>query len=191
MTAFVYCRSARSAAVAAALWVFSCCSVAADAPPPVPVAGIVAPNTLAISPRLVTAGQPTRESLAGLRAAGYDAVISLAPGNTADAVADESALLKGQGIEFVHIPIPWEKPESVHLDAMAAAMQRLHGKKVLVHCQMNMRASAMTFLYRVIHEKQDPAAAWADVRKIWMPNGTWKAYVDNELKRGGVTFKAE
>ncbi len=72
---------------------------------------------MVVSPNLVTAGQPTRESLLRLKAEGYAAVISLAPGNTADAVADQAEILKAQGIEFVHVPIPWQTPEASHLAA--------------------------------------------------------------------------
>jgi protein tyrosine phosphatase (PTP) superfamily phosphohydrolase (DUF442 family) len=158
--------------------------------PPAPVAGIVAPNVVVVRPNLVTAGQPDRESLLRLKAEGYDAVISLAPGDTPDAVPDESGILKSQGVEFVHIPIPWPAPEARHLESMAAAMQRLKGKKVLVHCQMNMRASALTFLYRAIHEKDDPATAWADVKKLWTPKDQWAQFIDAQLRAHQIPFEA-
>ena len=161
------------------------------AEPPAAIAGIVAPNVVVISPTLVTAGQPTRESLQHLKAEGYDAVISLAPGNTADAVTDEAEILKAQGIEFVHVPIPWQAPEAKHLEATAAALSRLQGRKVLVHCQMNMRASAVTFLYRAVYAKEDPATAWADVKKVWTPKDQWAKYVDEQLRAGGIAFRAE
>jgi protein tyrosine phosphatase (PTP) superfamily phosphohydrolase (DUF442 family) len=165
--------------------------LAADATlPAAPVAGIVAPNVRVISPLLVTAGQPDRASLLRLKAEGYAAVISLAPGNTPDAVADQAEILKSQGVEFVHIPIPWQKPEAKHLDAMAAAMQRLKGKKVLVHCQMNMRASAVTFLYRTIYEKADPAQAWGDVKALWTPTEQWAGFIDAQLGIHGIAFQA-
>ncbi len=166
-------------------------SQAAEAPPqvaPVAAAGIVAPNALQISDKLVTAGQPDRASLLALKSNGYDAVIYLAPGNSADAVADEADILKAQGVEFVHVPIPWQEPKSEHLAATAAAMQKLQGKKVLIHCQLNMRASAVTFLYRVIHAKEDPATAWADVKKIWQPRDQWAKFVADELRTAGIDF---
>ena len=164
---------------------------AAQAPAPMSLAGIVAPNIVVISPTLVTAGQPPRESLQNLKAEGYTAVISLAPGDTPDAVKDEAAILKAQGIEYVHVPIPWQGPEAKHLEATAAAMSRLKGQKVLVHCQMNMRASAVTFLYRTVYAKEDPATAWADVKKLWTPKDQWASFIDEQLQAGGVAFKAE
>jgi protein tyrosine phosphatase (PTP) superfamily phosphohydrolase (DUF442 family) len=178
-------------ALITALALSSVTDIAPAATPPAPIAGIVAPNVVVISPTLVTAGQPTRESLLGLKAEGYDAVIYLAPGDTADAVADEAQLLKAQGIEFVHVPIPWQAPEAQHLQATARALSRLQGKKVLVHCQMNMRASAVTFLYRTLYAKEDSAAAWADVKKVWTPRDQWAKFVDEQLQAGGSTFKAE
>jgi protein tyrosine phosphatase (PTP) superfamily phosphohydrolase (DUF442 family) len=163
---------------------------AESAAPASPVAGIVAPNVRVISPLLVTAGQPDRASLQRLKAEGYAAVISLAPGNTADAVPDQAEILAAQGVEFVHIPIPWQTPEAKHLEAMAAAMQRLKGKKVLVHCQMNMRASAVTFLYRTIHEKVDPAKAWGDVKPLWTPADQWGEFIGAQLRAHGIAFDA-
>jgi protein tyrosine phosphatase (PTP) superfamily phosphohydrolase (DUF442 family) len=169
----------------------SLAATAAEAPPAAsPVAGIVAPNVRVISPLLVTAGQPDRASLQRLKAEGYAAVISLAPGDTADAVPDQAEILAAQGVEFVHIPIAWQGPEAKHLDAMAAAMRRLKGKRVLVHCQMNMRASALTFLYRTIHEKEDPAKAWSDVKPLWTPTNQWAAFIADQLRAHGVAFEA-
>lgn len=115
-----------------ALFAAVACLAAPAAQPPVvaaPVAGITAPNVRVISPLLVTAGQPDRASLQRLKAEGYAAVISFSPVDAPDAVPDEAALLAAQGVEFVSIPVPWQAPESRHLEAMAAAMQRLEGKK--------------------------------------------------------------
>lgn len=165
-------------------------ATAADPAPASPVAGIIAPNVRVISPLLVTAGQPDRASLQQLKAHGYAAVISLSPGNTSDAVPDQAEILAAQGVEFVHIPIPWQTPEAKHLDAMAVAMQRLKGKKVLVHCQMNMRASAITFLYRAIHEKVDPAVAWGDVKPLWTPTNQWAGFIGAQLRAHGIAFEA-
>jgi hypothetical protein len=71
---------------------------------------------------------------------------------------------------------------------MAAAMQRLKGRKVLVHCQMNMRASALTFLYRTIHEKEDPAMAWKDVTPLWTPTNQWAEFIKAQLQAHGIAF---
>ncbi|MEO6079497.1 MAG: protein tyrosine phosphatase family protein [Steroidobacteraceae bacterium] len=168
-----------------------CVGAAEAAAAPQSIAGIVAPNVVAISPLLVTAGQPDRASLLRLKSEGYAAVISLSPADARDAVPDEAAIVKSQGLEFIHIPIPWQTPEASHLQATAAALQRLQGRKVLVHCQMNMRASAITFLYRVIHAREEPAVAFGDMKKVWTPTDQWAKFVDEQLRANGVTVKTE
>lgn len=173
------------------LWMIVMSVTTGSAAEPVPIAGIVAPNVVAVSPTLVTAGQPSHESLLGLKAAGYAAVINLAPGNTPDAINDEAQILQSQGIEFVHVPIPWQSPEAEHLQATAAALTRLLGKKVLVHCQMNMRASAITFLYRTIYANETPAVAWIDLKRVWTPNEQWMKFIDEQLRAKGIVFKTE
>lgn len=159
-------------------------------PTTVNVGGIDAPNVRVISPLLVTAGQPDRPSLQRLKAEGYAAVISFSPADARDAIPDQAQILAAQGIEFIHIPVPWQKPEAQHLQDMAAALQKLKDRKVLVHCQMNMRASAFTFLYRAIHAKEDPASAWNDVKALWTPTNQWASFIDSQLAANGIDFEA-
>ena len=106
-----------------------------------------------------------------------------------DTVADQAAILSAQGVEYVHIPMPWQAPEAKHLEAMAAAMQRLRGKKVLVHCQVNLRASSMVFLHRVIVGKEPAEKAYDSVARVWVPNRVWKAYIVSMLRRHGSDFE--
>jgi protein tyrosine phosphatase (PTP) superfamily phosphohydrolase (DUF442 family) len=166
-------------------------SAAAPQVEPVTLDGVTAANVVVVNPKLVTAGQPSRESLQNLKKHGYDAVIYLAPGDSRDAIADQAEILKSQGIEYVHVPIPWNAPEAAHLKATAEAMKNFQGKKVLVHCQLNMRASAITFLYRVIHAKEDPAMALADMKKVWVPRDQWATFVEAELKASGIDFQVK
>jgi len=154
-----------------------------------PAQALNAPNVVIIDARLVTSGQPTAESLQTLRAEGFEAVIYLAPASVADAVKEEPTILAKQGIEFIHVPIPFGAPAESHFDAVSAGLDRLEGKKVLVHCQVNMRASTMVFLYRVLHRKEPPAAAYDSVTQVWTPQGPWKQLAQGLLEKGGVKFE--
>ena len=156
---------------------------------PSPAHALNAPNVVIIDRSIVTSGQPTAESLATLRAEGFEAVIYLAPASVADAVKEEPTILARQGIEFVHVPIPFTAPTESHFDAVSAALDRLKGKKILVHCQVNMRASTMVFLYRVLHRKEAPAAAYDAVTQVWTPQGPWKQLAQGLLDKGGVKFE--
>jgi protein tyrosine phosphatase (PTP) superfamily phosphohydrolase (DUF442 family) len=151
--------------------------------------GLDAPNLVEISPTLVTAGQPTAKALAGLGQLGFEAVIYLAPGTVPDAVSNEAEILRAQGIEFVHLPIPFNAPSEAHFMAVSSALQRLAGKKVLVHCQVNRRASAMVFLHRAITLREEPLAAYAFVSRVWSPEGPWRALVVDLLKKNQVPFR--
>jgi protein tyrosine phosphatase (PTP) superfamily phosphohydrolase (DUF442 family) len=148
-----------------------------------------APNPVEISPSLITSGQPSLQALAGIGTLGVQAVIYLAPDSVPDAVKNEPELLKQQGIEFVHIPIPFNAPKEEHVIAVSDALVRLKDKKVLVHCQVNMRASTMVFLHRTITLKEDPAAAYDAVSRIWSPEGVWRVLVIEQLKKHKIAFQ--
>ena len=157
------------------------CGVAGAAPEP-------PPNLIAIDARLVTAGQPSAEWLGTLRAQGFEAVIYLAPPTVSDAVRDEPLIVARQGLIWANLPIPFGSPADGDFDAFAALLQALRGKKVLVHCQVNMRASTLTFLYRTLVEGVEPAQAWEAVSKVWTPEGPWKALMLKRLKQKGIAF---
>lgn len=149
---------------------------------------VEAPNVVAISPHLVTSGQPNVRSLSSLREEGFTAVIYLVPPNAIDAVPREAEFLREQGIEFVQVPIQWDRPTDADFDAFASAMKRLGDGKVLVHCQINLRASTMTFLYRVVVQGEPPDKAYESVAAVWSPNAVWKRYAVAQLSRAGIVF---
>jgi protein tyrosine phosphatase (PTP) superfamily phosphohydrolase (DUF442 family) len=148
-----------------------------------------APNVVVISPLLVTSGQPTAASLGTLKAQGFEADIYLAPPTVPDAVRDEQAIVEGQGLSYVNIPIPFGDPAEGHYEAFAAAMARFAGRKVLVHCQVNMRASSLVFLHRVIAGHEPPDKAYESVAKVWSPRGPWKTLIEKLLRRNGIGFE--
>ena len=148
-----------------------------------------APNIVEVSPRLVTSGQPTAEALAGLRAQGFDAVVYLAPPTVSDAVRDEAFIVGRQGLVFANIPIRFDAPTEQDFEALAAVLKGLSERRVLVHCQINLRASSMVFLYRVIAAKEDPARAYDAVAAVWSPEGAWKRYLQTMLRKHGVNFE--
>ena len=150
--------------------------------------GIQAKNVVTVSDRLVTSGQPTSNSLATLSKQGFQAVIYLAPPTVSNAVSNEPDLIRGQGMDYINIPIEWTHPTEAHFHAFVAAMKQFQGRKVLVHCQANMRASAMTFLYRVIIEGENPARAYEFVTKVWSPDGPWKTLIESQLLKSKIAF---
>jgi len=148
-----------------------------------------APNTVEVSPRLVTSGQPDAQELRTLKARGFEAVIYLAPPTAHDAVADEPRIVGGQGLVFINLPMRFDDPTDADFDAFAALLKGLGERKVLVHCQINLRASSMVFLYRAIVLKDDPRLAYEAVHKVWVPDDVWKRFIERQLARHKIDFQ--
>jgi protein tyrosine phosphatase (PTP) superfamily phosphohydrolase (DUF442 family) len=165
------------------------CALVSCTTAPVITASLQAPNVVPISASLVTSGQPTSEALATLSAQGFGAVIYLAPPTVSDAVPGEDNIVRRQGLEFVNIPIQFGNPTAADFESFVAAMDRLRGRKVLVHCQANLRASSMTFLYRVIVGRENPEQAYQAVARVWSPEGPWRMLLVTELNKAGVEFE--
>lgn len=131
-----------------------------------------------IDARLLTAGQPWPEQFAMLQQSGIEAVINLAAPGSPNFLTDEAARWQALGIRYLAMPIPWEQPSREQVAAFFAAMDALGEQQVLVHCALNMRASAFIYLYRVLRRSEAPAAAAADLHAIWHPNPVWQALID-------------
>ncbi|MEI6737865.1 MAG: protein tyrosine phosphatase family protein, partial [Pseudomonadota bacterium] len=171
---------ARIAATLLGVFAIVCGAQAAD---------FVAPNLVEISPRIITSGQPTTLALAALGKQNVEVVIFLVPDGISSNVPGEAAILQRQGITFVHIPIPFGAPTVEHYAAFAGAMTKYADKKVLVHCEINLRASSMVFLYRVIALKEDTHRAYEAVAKVWSPRGAWKPFLQDILRKHAITFE--
>ena len=150
---------------------------------------LTAPNVVPIHDRWVTSGQPPAAALEKLGGEGFEAVIYLAPPTVHDAVREEPQILRAHGVEYVNIPIRFDQPTEADFAAFVEAVRRFEGRKVLVHCQINLRASSMTFLHRVIVGKEPPEKAYDSVARVWSPNGVWKAYIVSMLRKHDVAFE--
>jgi protein tyrosine phosphatase (PTP) superfamily phosphohydrolase (DUF442 family) len=149
----------------------------------------LAVNYVAATERLHTAGQPDAATLATLGEQGFELVINLAPPNNQGAVADEGKLVAEDGPTYVNIPVNWQKPTYEDFELFSAVMNGARDRKVLVHCQLNMRASAFTFLYRVIDEHVPPEEAMKALRAVWIPKDQWATFTAEVLERNNIDFE--
>jgi len=136
-------------------------------------------NYVPIAGNLRTSGQPTAAELQMIKAAGFSAVINLAPQNAENSLANEAAIVADLGLAYIHIPVDFKNPTADDFSRFVAAMQGLAGSDVWVHCAANMRVSAFVYRYRreVLGDSDD--AARADLHRIWEPFGVWKAFVES------------
>lgn len=139
-------------------------------------------NYLKISDFIATSGQPTQEQFSAIQQAGYQLVVNLAPSKSPKALPDEKQIVEAEGMQYVHIPVVWEKPTLENLDEFISVMKANGNKKVLVHCAANMRVSAFMYLYRRIHEQMSEEEAKKDLEKIWVPNENWQKFMNQVIE---------
>jgi uncharacterized protein (TIGR01244 family) len=125
-------------------------------------------NFRRIDERLTTSGAVSAEQLGTLRRDGYDAVINLLPDGQ-NQVADEASIVRGQGLEYVHIPVDFDRPTHADVEAFVDAMDARADAKVHVHCAANYRVSAFYSLYALRRGRCTDDEADALVRSIWDP----------------------
>ena len=134
-------------------------------------------NFLEIPPDLGTGGQPTEPQLSGLSAAGYTMVINLAMPQSEEALVNEDFLVTAQGIDYVHLPVPWEAPTQDHVLKFFDLVEANRGGKTFVHCMRNMRVAVFVYLYRVCRRDIPAESAQEDLLRIWRPRGVWRRLI--------------
>ena len=140
-------------------------------------------NYVRLSEQVGTAGQPTREQLAAVARAGYQVVVNLATLDSEEALPDEQDVVEALGLEYVHIPVVWERPTRADLDRFFQAMDRGKDKKVFVHCIANARVSAFMALYRVLRLGWPLEKTLDDVHRLWVPNEAWQRFMDDMMRK--------
>jgi len=145
-------------------------------------------NHVKVSDRIDTSGQPPRELLERISHKKYDLVINLAPPQSQGSILDEGSLVAQTGTQYVNIPVDWKNPTKKDFEVFSHILNGPAANKVLVHCQINMRASLFTFLYRVVHEKIDPAVAHEKMAVVWTPSDQWQKFAQSILDKHKVDF---
>ncbi len=143
------------------------------------------------SPLFASAGQPTPVQLEALRDRGFERIIYIAFSDNPNALANEDQLVKALGMDYLHIPVDWNNPTARDFYTFADAMQRDKQMKTLLHCQINARATAFSFLYRVIYEGASVADAKADMNTVWKPNEVWRDLIFAILAENGKSAECE
>ena len=136
-------------------------------------------NFQKLSDSISSAGQPLEEQLRFVKEAGFEVVINLGLLNNPEySLKDEAGSIRALGMEYIHIPVIFEQPTLQNLEDFFRAMDEHQGKKIFVHCAMNMRASAFIGLYNAIRLKQPHEQAFELMLRIWEPNEVWKSFIE-------------
>lgn len=139
------------------------------------------------SETFASSGQPSKKQLEALQREGFERIVYIAYSDHDNSLRNEDRLVKDLGMEYVHIPVEWRKPTRSDFYLFAGALQREPDKKTLLHCQVNFRASAFSFLYRVIFLDVPVAQAKSDMNSVWTPNETWRSLIFEVLEENGIS----
>jgi protein tyrosine phosphatase (PTP) superfamily phosphohydrolase (DUF442 family) len=142
-------------------------------------------NFMQLSEKLLTGGMPTADQLTSAAQEGVQVIINLAPHDSPGALKDEPALATSLEMQYINIPVVWDRPTENDLRQFMDVMDTCGDKKVLVHCQANFRASAFVSMYRILRQGWKPEVALDVMHKIWDDDAypVWKMFIDDTLKR--------
>lgn len=129
------------------------------------------------TPKMVSAGLPSKKHFETLQSIGVTSVIDLIPGDR----NEESTLMNSLNLSYENIQVEWENPTLENFVDYVATMESFSTKngKVLTHCRLNWRGAVFTYLYRVTQLNESEAIAKKEMLAIWEPNETWQTFIDN------------
>lgn len=149
-----------------------------------------AENTHQVFEGLWSSGQLSARDIAALPALGVRVVVNLALPTSANALHGEAELVTRQGLDYVHIPVVWERPEPAQFDRFVAVLGAWRDSTVWVHCAKNMRVSAFIYLYRRLVLAESEAEARFPMCKVWVPDETWQSFIGAVIARGAPAVGA-
>ncbi|MBT8141940.1 MAG: phosphatase [Gammaproteobacteria bacterium] len=124
-----------------------------------------------------SSSQPSEDELKLIADAGVERVIYIALNDSHGALENEAAIVQKLGMEYVHIPVDFKNPTLQDFQEFVQVMQASPETKTLLHCQVNLRASTFSFLYRALFLDVPVSQAKQDMDSIWEPNQDWFKFI--------------
>lgn len=137
-------------------------------------------NYIRVSEHIATGGQPTEEQLAAITNAGCTTVVNLGLHDADYALPDERGLVESLGMEYVHIPVLWDRPTKADLAQFCEIMAGYEDRDIFVHCAANKRVSVFVALDRVTRQGWTAQEALKGVDVPAFPK-VWQTFIDSVL----------
>ena len=135
-------------------------------------------NYIQMLPNIATSGQPTEEQFKKISQAGYRAVVNLAMPDHRDSINNEGQLVTELGMDYFHIPVPFDNPTNEHVRLFCKIMHALRDEKIWVHCIMNYRVAVFMFHYLSKVAGLNESASMSPMFKNWKPNEKWQEILE-------------
>ena len=139
-------------------------------------------NYYRISEKLHTSAQPTVAQFSIIKDTNIQTIINLAEINSPNAIENEAEIVHKNSMDYIHIPVDFEKPSVDKLESFFNIMAQHSDKSILIHCAYNWRVSCFVYLYRVLKENVLKEVAEKDLLNVWRPNETWRSFVINNIQ---------
>ena len=143
------------------------------------------------SPYFSSSGQPSKKQLTAVANDGFKRVIYLAFTDNKTAIESEDRVVKSLGMDYLHIAVDFGQPTLEDFEDFASVLNRDKEVRTLLHCQINLRASAFSFLYRVIYDGVSMVDAKSDLDAIWQPDKVWYRFIVEVLQQHGLSHECD
>ena len=144
-------------------------------------------NYVRLTPEIGTAGQPRRDQFECIADENFDTVINLALPDHTDSIDDEGRLVTELGMNYLHLPVPFDAPDANHLRQFCTLLTALQGRQLFIHCIMNYRVSAFMYHYLKLVKGYSEQQARSPIFDIWEMEPQWKAIM--ELDAASLNLK--
>ncbi len=135
-------------------------------------------NYLKINDYIQTSGQPKADEIRIIAETGVTTIINLAMPDSDTAIANEGELVSSAGMNYIHIPVVWQKPKVEQFELFAQILEYHKDKSIWVHCALNWRVSSFIYIYRTKYLNVEKAEAWRTMQKLWTPNEVWTEFIE-------------
>ena len=135
-------------------------------------------NFVQLTPRIGTAGQPTEEQFKAIADAGYRTVLNIAMPDHPDSIDHEGRLVTELGMNYFHLPVPFDAPGRDHVKQFLALIQSQSDQPIFVHCIMNYRVSAFMYHYLTLIEELPEEQARSPIFEKWDIEPQWQSIMD-------------
>ncbi len=102
-------------------------------------------------------------------------------------ISNEAEIVTLLGINYLHIPVPYDHPEPRHVRQFCQLMEVLSEDKVFVHCIMNYRVSAFLFHYFTKILGLNETESKSPIFKHWQPEPVWSELLKWSAEEIGLT----